>query len=74
MGAGLLLRDGCSAALVGETMVQNPLMGKGGKRGGGMMTLTVVLTDQGEVRAIEAQAVRNVDVDATMGLDVRPST
>lgn len=55
-------------------MVQNPLMGKGGKRGGGMMTLTVVLTDQGEVRAIEAQAVRNVDVDATMGLDVRPST
>lgn len=55
-------------------MVQNPLMGKAASGGGGMTTLTVVLTDQGEVRAIEAQAVRNVDVDATMGLDVRPST
>lgn len=64
MGAGLLLRDGRSAALVGETMLPNPLSGT-------PIACMVALCKDGSVLAVQPADVRNVEVETGHGLHVR---
>jgi superfamily II RNA helicase len=63
MGSGVLLRDGQSAALVGETSFPHPMTLT-------RQVFTVLLTQGGQLVAVDLMDVRHVDPAASVGVSV----